>query len=946
MVRLPLNRCLLFVPAHDQRKLEKALTLDVDGLILDLEDAVPPAGKAAARETARAFLTRNKGRFFVRLNAVVTPYFLDDVLLLTGVPLAGVVLAKTESAGEVDHVDWLLGLLEQKNDLTIGAIEIMPFIESARALENAREIAAASPRVRRLLFGGNDYAADIGTGIGGPAFFYARSRLVAVSRACGLEPPVDTVNPDFKNPAALAADARTARRLGFQGKMAVHPAQVDVIRAVFTPTAAEIREAENIVAAFEAAGGAVTKLDGRMVEWPHVVKARRILATVAGPQQADQRKEAFTTMRKPLWEPSPEVREKANLTRFMALINQKYGLDLSSYQQLYAWSVRDIPAFWAAMWEFAGIKATCAYDRVVDDLERFPGARWFPGASLNFAENLLRCRDDRPAVIFQGETEKTTRLTYAELYARVAGLVRGLRDAGVREGDRVCAYLPNLPETCIAMLATASIGALWASCATDIGPRAATDRLGQVEPKVLFACDGYFYKGKAFDSLAAAREVARNIPSLEKVIVVPYIGENPDLSGLPGAVRFDDFPAFTGDITFNHLPFSHPLYIMFSSGTTGKPKCMVQGAGGVLINHLKELLLHADLKPADTIIYITTCSWMMWNWLMSSLAAGSTMVLYDGNPAYPGPQALWHLIEREKISIFGTSASYINFLRTEGLRPGTDHDLSCLREILQTGSALSAEGFEYVYREIKEDLHFNSISGGTDINGCFAGGNIISPVYAGELQGPCLGMKVKAYDEQGRSIVDQQGELVCEAPAPSMPLYFWRDPENKKYLDTYFQDYPGVWRHGDYILVHGDTGGITFFGRSDAVLKPSGVRIGTAEIYDQVERLPEVADSLAIGQNWHGDQRVILFVRLREGFSLTKELEDKIKRTLRENASPRHVPALVLAVPDIPYTFNGKKVESAVTNIVNGRPVVNRDALGNPASLDYFAGLLPLLQKE
>jgi len=651
-------------------------------------------------------------------------------------------------------------------------------------------------------------------------------------------------------------------------------------------------------------------------------------------------------MRKPLWVPSEEVREKANLTRFMTVVGRQHGLEIHDYKELYDWSIRDIPGFWAAMWEFAEVVTERGYDRVVDQLERFPGTRWFEGARLNFARNLLRYRDDQLAIVFQGETQKTVRLTYRELYSQVAGLARALVDAGVKAGDRVCAYLPNLPQTCIAMLAAASIGALWASCATDIGPRAATDRLGQVQPKVLFTTDGYFYKGKAFDSLAAAREVAANIPSLEKVVVVPYVGDRPDLSGLPGAVLFDDFLTSAADIEFASLDFSHPLYIMFSSGTTGKPKCMVQGAGGVLINHLKELVLHADLKRTDTIMYVTTCSWMMWNWLMSSLAVGATMVLYDGNPSYPGPGALWELIEREKITTFGTSASYINYLRSEGFRPGAAHDLSALREILQTGSALSAEGFEYVYREIKSDVHFNSISGGTDINGCFAAGNIISPVYAGELQGPALAMKVKAYDDKGRPVLGQQGELVCEAPAPSMPLYFWGDTENKKYLDTYFRDYPGVWRHGDYILVHPDTGGITFLGRSDAVLKPSGVRIGTAEIYDHVERLPEVSDSLAIGQNWKGDQRIILFVRLKEGIVLTGDLINRIKRTLRENASPRHVPALILAVPEIPYTFSGKKVESAVTNIVNGRPVSNRDALVNPSSLDVIEGLLPELLKE
>ncbi|HLO15738.1 MAG TPA: acetoacetate--CoA ligase, partial [Anaerolineales bacterium] len=388
----------------------------------------------------------------------------------------------------------------------------------------------------------------------------------------------------------------------------------------------------------------------------------------------------------------------------------------------------------------------------------------------------------------------------------------------------------------------------------------------------------------------------------------------------------------------------HPLYIMFSSGTTGKPKCMVQGAGGVLINHLKDLLLHTDLKRNDTILYITSCSWMMWNWLLSSLAVGATIVLYDGNPIYPDPGAMWTLIQDEKITVFGCSASYIHLLKKENVVPGRDYDLSSLKEISQTGSSLSAEGFEYVYREIKQDLHFNSISGGTDINGCFAAGNPILPVYADELQNPALAMKIKAYDENGNPIYDEQGELVCEAPAPSMPLYFWNDPDGSKYHQAYFDVYPNVWRHGDYILIHSDTGGITFYGRSDAVLKPSGVRIGTTEIYAQLEKLPEIADSLAIGQNYQEDQRVILFVKLAERVTLTNELKEQIRKTLRENASPHHVPALIFETPDIPYTLNMKKVESAVTNIINGRAVSNKDALINPGSLDYYEQILPQLQ--
>jgi len=654
-------------------------------------------------------------------------------------------------------------------------------------------------------------------------------------------------------------------------------------------------------------------------------------------------------MGKLLWQPSEELVKRANMTKFIDFVNKKYGLEINSYAQLYNWSIENIPDFWAAMWEFGGIKASREYDKVVDNLNKFPGARWFIGAKLNFAENLLRYRDTRAAFTFKGETQKSARMTYAEVYNSVARLGKSLREIGIVPGDRVCAYMPNLMETAIAMLATTSIGATWASCGADLGAQAALDRLGQIEPKVLFTADGYFYKGNTFNTLLKAEETAKGIPSLEKVIVASYVEAKPDISNIPNSAHYDDFlsPEKQPKIQFEQLPFDHQVFIMFSSGTTGKPKCMVQGASGVLINHLKELMLHTDLKREDTIMYITSCSWMMWNWLLSSLAVGATIVLYDGNPNYPDPNAMWKLIQDEKITIFGCSASYINYLRSEGVKPGKDYDLSSLREISQTGSPLSAEGFEYVYQEIKEDLHFNSISGGTDINGCFAAGSPTLPVYAGELQAPALGMKVKAYDERGNPIVDQQGELVCEAPSPSMPLYFWNDPDNERYKEAYFTFYldKNVWRHGDSIMIHSDTGGITFFGRSDAVLKPSGVRIGTAEIYNAVEKLEEIADSLAIGQNWKGDQRIILFVKLAPRYNLTEDLKNKIRKTLRENASPRHVPALIMEVPDVPYTFNMKKVEIAVTDIIHGRPVLNRDALINPESLDYFEKILPELQK-
>jgi acetoacetyl-CoA synthetase len=652
-------------------------------------------------------------------------------------------------------------------------------------------------------------------------------------------------------------------------------------------------------------------------------------------------------MKEPLWTLSKDRIKDANITRFIEFVNKRYGKIFKSYNELYQWSIDRIPDFWAAMWDFAEIKASKKYDQVVDDLEKFPGARWFVGAKMNFAENLLRYRDDRSAFIFRGETQKSAKMTYAELYSTVARLAISLREIGIRPGDRVAGYMPNLIETAIAMLAATSVGAVWSSCATDIGAQAALDRLGQIEPKVLFSVDGYFYKGKPFSTLGNAAEVAKAIPSLKKVVIASYVGDKSDIKNIPNAVRYEDFlakgkePAFE----FEQLPADHPIFIMFSSGTTGKPKCMVQSAGGILLNQLKELILHTDVKREDKVFYITTCSWMMWNWLLSSLGVGATVVLFDGNPNYPDAGAMWKMTQDEKITIFGLSASYINYLRSEGLQPGKKYDLSSLREISQTGSVLSAEGFEWVYREIKEDHHFNSISGGTDINGCFAIGSPIQPVYAGELQGPGLGMKIKAYDENGKPTWDKEGELVCEAPAPPMPLYFWNDPNGEKYRSAYFEHYPNVWRHGDYIVMHKDTGGITFYGRSDAVLKPSGVRIGTAEIYNVVEKIQGIADSLAIGQNWEGEQRIILFVKLAPGVELTHELKDKIRKILREKASPRHVPAIIMEMPDAPYTMNMKKVESAVTNIIHGRPVLNRDALSNPQVLDYFEKIVPDLQK-
>jgi acetoacetyl-CoA synthetase len=519
---------------------------------------------------------------------------------------------------------------------------------------------------------------------------------------------------------------------------------------------------------------------------------------------------------------------------------------------------------------------------------------------------------------------------------------------GVTSGDRIAAYMPNIIETAIAMLATTGIGAIWSSCGTELGPKAVVDRFSQIEPKILFTVASYPYKGKKFNILANVKEIIKGIQSLEKVIIVPYLEEKPDISHIPDSTLINNLISYTmkPKECFEQLPFDHPVYIMFSSGTTGKPKCIVQGAGGVLINHLKELIVHTDLKREDRISYITSPSWMMWNWLISSLSVGATVVLYDGNPSFPDWGAMWKIVEDIGITIFGCSASYINYLRSVGAKPGKTYNLSSLREISQTGSPLSAEGFKYVYQEIKNDLHFNSISGGTDINGCFAAGTPIQPVYPGELQSPALGMKVKAYNDQGKSVVDKKAELVCELPSPSMPLYFWNDPDGRKYYNAYFNLYSHVWRHGDWIIVRGDTGGIIFLGRSDFTLKPSGVRIGPAEIYTVIEKFPEIADSLVVGQDWKGDQRIILFVKLAKSYKLTEKLNHKIKEGLRKEASPRHVPALIIQAPDIPYTFSMKKVESAVANMINDRVITNRNVLVNPESLDFYEKIVHKIQKE
>ncbi|MHA1976458.1 MAG: acetoacetate--CoA ligase [Candidatus Hodarchaeales archaeon] len=646
-------------------------------------------------------------------------------------------------------------------------------------------------------------------------------------------------------------------------------------------------------------------------------------------------------MAKLLWKPTESQIENTNMTQFMKYVNEKYDLHLSNYPQLHEWSTDNMMDFWATLWSYTGIIFSQKYSEVGKNLDQFIGNEWFPEARINFAENLLRYKDDQYAFIFRGETKYRETLTYAELNKRVAQLAISLREIGVRKGDFIAAYQPNLIETIIAMLAVTSIGATWASCGGELGSDAVLDRLGQIKPKILFAADGYFYKGITIDLLPKVRRVVEGLKSIEKVVVTPYTRRDKlDISPIPKAISMNEFSSSISDpgIKFEQVEFNHPGYVMFSSGTTGKPKSMVQGAGGVLLTQLRDLILHTDLKRSDRISYITSPSWMMWNWLTTSLAVGATIFLYDGNPLYPDWGAMWNIIEEEKLSIFGTSASYLHYLHGIGAEPGKEYNLSTLRVISQTASPISADVNEWMYSAIKKDFHFNSITGGSDLNAIFAGGCPILPVYAGQLQANALGMRVEAYDEVGNPIRDKQAELVCENPSPSMPLYFWDDPSNIRYKNAYFDFFEDkeVWRHGDYIIIHSDTGGMTVLGRSDAVLKPSGVRIGTSEIYNIVEALPEVVDSLAIGQLWKNDQRIILFVKLSPNSSLSDKLKSKIKKELRSKASPRHVPSLILETPDIPYTFSMKKVEIAITNIIHNKPVTNRDALSNPESLEFF----------
>jgi len=644
-----------------------------------------------------------------------------------------------------------------------------------------------------------------------------------------------------------------------------------------------------------------------------------------------------------LWTPTQDQVNASQMEAFRDQVNSRFNIDLKNYFDLYEWSISNISDFWKAVWGFMAIEFSADYKQVVDDDSKMPGAQWFNGVKMNFAENLLRIRSEKPAIHFKGEGQEVRTLSYYELFDEVEKLASALRKIGIQQGDRIAGFMPNMPETIIAMLAAASIGAIWSSSSPDFGIKGVLDRFTQIEPKVLFAANGYYYNGKKFDSLEKLNSILNQLPSVDHVVVTPYIKSNPDISSLKNGILWDNFvDSNPSPLQFEQLPFQHPLYIMYSSGTTGLPKSIVHGAGGTLIQHLKELRLHGNIYQNDTIFYFTTCGWMMWNWLVSNLAIGAAIVLYDGSPFEPNANAMWDMVDELGITHFGTSAKYIDACKQKELSPIKTHSLESMRTIFSTGSPLVEESFDYVYNHIKKQVQLASISGGTDIISCFAGGNPTLPVYRGELQSISLGMDVAAYNPEGNSIQNEKGELVCRKAFPSMPIHFWNDPNGEKYHEAYFDVLPGIWYHGDYIEIN-DHGGVQIFGRSDATLNPGGVRIGTAEIYRVVDTFDEVEDSLVVGQKWEDDERVILFVKLNKKCSFTENLTKQIKQSIRNNCSPRHVPAIVLETKDIPYTINGKKVEIAVKKIIHGDTVTNKDALANPESLDLYQNLNELM---
>ncbi len=652
-----------------------------------------------------------------------------------------------------------------------------------------------------------------------------------------------------------------------------------------------------------------------------------------------------------LWTPSRERAESSAMFHFMQHVNREHQRNFSTYDELWQWSADHPSDFWETFWYYSGLKYSKEFSEIVDNPKKMPGARWFSGARLNFAENLLQRRDDHPAIIFRGEDGTGRTLTFREIYEEAHRIAEGLKRLGVKKGDRVAAFMPNIPETVIAMLAVASIGAIWSSTSPDFGIKGVLDRFTQIEPKVLFSVDGYLYNGKHFDAQEKLRGILGELPTIEKVVMVNFTGKL-DLGAIPNAMTWESLARpVSGEMHFEQLPFDHPLYIMYSSGTTGLPKSIVHSAGGTLIQHLKELMLHSDVRRDDVVFYFTTCGWMMWNWFVSSLTLGATIVCFDGNPFYPAPDALIRLSDELQFTLFGTSAKYIASLQQAGVIPKnittapaaveTLHATSLpsaapsLRTIASTGSPLSDESFEYVYRDWKPDVQLASISGGTDIISCFMLGCPMLPVYRGEIQCRGLGMDVDCFDDNGNPVRDRQGELVCKTAFPSMPVYFWNDPDGKKYFNAYFDHFPGIWYHGDYMILS-NHGGITMLGRSDATLNPGGVRIGTAEIYRVVENMEEIEDSVVVGQQVEGDERVVLFVKMKPGYHLGEDLIKLIKSNIRSACSPRHVPAVILTAPDIPYTINGKKVEVAVKKIIHGQEVKNRDALRNAGCLEFF----------
>ena len=647
---------------------------------------------------------------------------------------------------------------------------------------------------------------------------------------------------------------------------------------------------------------------------------------------------------KPLWTPEPDDLKTAPITAFMRAAGERSGQAIDDFDALHAWSVADPAAFWDLIWDHTGVIGEKG-ERILVDGDRMPGASFFPDASLNFAENLLRATGGGDALVFRGEDKAERRMSFDELRALVSRLQQAMRAAGIGPGDRVAAMLPNMPEAIAAMLTAASLGAIWSSCSPDFGERGVLDRFGQIEPKLFIACDGYWYNGKPIEVAGKLKAIAEKLTSASNVVVVSYLDQAEIVAAqVPRAVSLAAFvaPFAAAEPAFERLPFSHPLYILFSSGTTGIPKCIVHGAGGTLLQHLKEHQLHCSLEAGDKLFYFTTCGWMMWNWLATGLASGATLLLYDGSPFYPDGNVLFDFAQAEGMSVFGTSAKFIDAVRKAGLRPRDSHDLAVLRMMTSTGSPLAPENFDFVYDAIKPDVHLASISGGTDIVSCFVLGVPTKSVWKGEIQGPGLGMAVDVWDDAGRPVHRQKGELVCVRPFPSMPIRFWNDPDGGKYHSAYFDRFEGVWCHGDF-AEWTEHGGIIIHGRSDATLNPGGVRIGTAEIYNQVEQMPEVAEALAIGQDWDNDVRVVLFVRLADGVSLTEDLQNAIRTRIRSGASPRHVPARIVTVADIPRTKSGKITELAVRDIVHGRAVKNKEALANPQALELFRDL-PELQ--